>query len=133
MYLRAVHADASIATLRALIRENPFGLLTTAIRSENNPFILTSHIPFILDVEDETSETELGVLRGHLARANPQAKVMAQAARSRVTSDPLEVNVLEEEVLVLFNSQAQHYVTPKFYTKTKPSTGKVVPTWVSGT
>lgn len=37
---------------------------------------------------------------------------------------------LEEEVLVLFTSQVQHYVTPKFYTETKPVSGKVVPTWV---
>jgi transcriptional regulator len=36
---------------------------------------------------------------------------------------------LEEEVLVLFTAQAHHYVTPKFYVETKPSTGKVVPTW----
>ncbi|KAI9162859.1 hypothetical protein HJFPF1_04454 [Paramyrothecium foliicola] len=129
MYLRAVHADASIATLRALIRENPLGLLTTAIRSSNSPFILTSHIPFILDIKDEDSETELGVLRGHLARANPQAKVLVEAAQARIASNPSEVNVLEDEVLVLFNSPAQHYVTPKFYTETKPDTGKVVPTW----
>ncbi len=36
---------------------------------------------------------------------------------------------LEQEVLVLFNSPIHHYVTPKFYTETKPTTGKVVPTW----
>jgi len=31
--------------------------------------------------------------------------------------------------MILFTSPAQHYVTPKFYVETKPSTGKVVPTW----
>ncbi|KAJ9621677.1 hypothetical protein H2203_007166 [Taxawa tesnikishii (nom. ined.)] len=31
--------------------------------------------------------------------------------------------------MVLFNGPVHHYVTPKFYTKTKPETGKVVPTW----
>jgi transcriptional regulator len=129
MYLRGVHADATIATLRKLIRDNPLGILTTAIRSPITPFILSSHIPFVLDVEDEDSETGLGVLRGHLARANPQSKVMTDAAQSRSTSSPAEANVLEEEVLVLFNSTAQHYVTPKFYVETKPATGKVVPTW----
>lgn len=36
---------------------------------------------------------------------------------------------LEEEVLVLFAATAHHYITPKFYTETKPDTGKVVPTW----
>jgi transcriptional regulator len=38
-------------------------------------------------------------------------------------------SVLEEEVLVLFTATTHHYVTPKFYTETKPDTGKVVPTW----
>ena len=31
--------------------------------------------------------------------------------------------------MVLFTSPVQHYVTPKFYTATKPATGKVAPTW----
>ena len=30
---------------------------------------------------------------------------------------------------MLFNGPGNHYVTPKFYTKTKPESGKVVPTW----
>ncbi|TEY28510.1 hypothetical protein BOTCAL_1023g00020 [Botryotinia calthae] len=38
-------------------------------------------------------------------------------------------NVLENDVLVLFNGPVRHYVTPRFYTQTKPDTGKVVPTW----
>ena len=36
---------------------------------------------------------------------------------------------LPEEVLIIFTGPIQHYVTPKFYTATKPTTGKVVPTW----
>lgn len=128
MYLRGVHADATITALRKLIRDNPLGILTTAIRSPTAPFIQSSHIPFILDVEDEDSETELGVLRGHLARQNPQSKAMTESLQSQSSSSP-DVNVLEDEVLILFNSTAQHYVTPKFYVETKPDTGKVVPTW----
>jgi transcriptional regulator len=31
--------------------------------------------------------------------------------------------------MILFNGPVHHYVTPKFYVETKPSTGKVVPTW----
>lgn len=31
--------------------------------------------------------------------------------------------------MVLFNAPHHSYVTPKFYTKTKPESGKVVPTW----
>lgn len=38
-------------------------------------------------------------------------------------------DVLEQEVMVLFTAAPAHDVTPNFYTETKPSTGKVVPTW----
>jgi transcriptional regulator len=128
MYLRTVHADATVPMLRQLIRDNPLGLLTTAITSKVYPKILTSHIPFILDIENEESETELGVLRGHLARMNPQSKTMIDELQSRATTND-STQWLEEEVLVLFNIASQHYVTPKFYVKTKPDSGKVVPTW----
>jgi transcriptional regulator len=87
---------------------------------------LSSHIPWILDVEDESSETELGTLRGHLARANPQSKTMIDFLEADSKSSG---SVLEEEVLVLFTATQHHYITPKFYTETKPDTGKVVPTW----
>ncbi|KAJ6588799.1 putative transcriptional regulator [Mycena capillaripes] len=123
MYLRAVHAESHIPTLRALVRDFPLGVLTTAISSPKFPLLQSSHIPFVLDVSDENSVTELGRLRGHLARANPQAKAMIEALQDSPT------NVLQQEVLVLFTSPVQHYVTPKFYVETKPSTGKVVPTW----
>ncbi|KAJ4379376.1 hypothetical protein N0V86_005421 [Didymella sp. IMI 355093] len=126
MYLRAVHAETSIATLRQLIRSNPLGVLTTAIPSTRYPTILSSHIPWILDVEDESSETELGTLRGHLARANPQSKAMIDSLEG---ASRLSGSCLEEEVLVLFTASTHHYITPKFYTETKPESGKVVPTW----
>lgn len=123
MYLRAIHADASIIALRQLIRENPLGIFTTAIPSTSYPLIQITHIPFLLDVQDESSETELGVLRGHLARANPHSKAIIESLQSQPSGE------LEQEVMVLFNHPAQHYITPKFYTETKPDTGKVVPTW----
>ncbi|KAF5012366.1 hypothetical protein FDECE_1593 [Fusarium decemcellulare] len=125
MYIRAVHAEADLRVLRRLIHENPLGMLTTGIKSPTYPFLQSSHIPFILDVEDKSSETELGRLRGHLARQNPQSKAMMEAC----TSNPAANNFLEDEVLVIFTRPAHHYVTPKFYTETKPATGKVVPTW----
>lgn len=126
MYLRAIHAETSITTLRQLVRSNPLGVLTTAIPSKRFPLILSSHIPWILDVEDESSETELGTLRGHLARANPQSKTMIDNLEADAKPNG---SFLEEEVLVLFTATSHHYVTPKFYTETKPDTGKVVPTW----
>ncbi|CAO2653873.1 Nn.00g106060.m01.CDS01 [Neocucurbitaria sp. VM-36] len=126
MYLRTVHAETSIPILRQLIRDYPLGILTTAIPSKHHPTILSSHVPFVLDVHDESSTAELGTLRGHLARANPQSKTIIEALESQQRPNS---SFLEEEVMVLFTSPVQHYVTPKFYTETKPATGKVVPTW----
>lgn len=124
MYIRAVHAEPSLRVLRQLIRDNPLGLITTAIRSNDHPFLQSTHIPFVLDVDDEASETEMGRLRGHLARQNPHSKAMIE----ELASDPAKGDVLEQDVLVIFTAQT-HYITPKFYAETKPSTGKVVPTW----
>ena len=123
MYIREVHAERSLVALRRIVRDNPLGQFTTAISSPSHPFLQSSHIPFVLDVQDESSETELGRLRGHLARANPQSKaIIEEVTESQSRS-------LKMDVLVIFSSPAQHYVTPKFYTQTKPDTGKVVPTW----
>lgn len=131
MYLRAVHAESHLPTLRAFIKNNPLGILTTAISSAVHPFIQSSHIPWILDVASDDSETETGVLRGHMARQNPQAKAIVESVTA---ANPPAASVsggvqLKDEVLALFNGPVHHYVTPKFYTETKPATGRVVPTW----
>ncbi|KAJ4524458.1 hypothetical protein HRR78_004577 [Exophiala dermatitidis] len=127
MYLRAAHAEYHIPTLRRFIQENPLGLFITALQSTTFPTIQCSHVPFLLDVQDETSETELGKLRGHLAKPNPQTKSITEAVQA---STPSRSNGrLREEVSVVFNGPAHSYVTPKFYVETKPTTGKVVPTW----
>ncbi|KAK2591221.1 hypothetical protein QQS21_011086 [Conoideocrella luteorostrata] len=125
MYLRADHAESRLPALRSIIRSYPLGVLTTAIPSETQPFIQATHLPWLLDVQDESSDAELGVLRGHLARQNPHSKTMIDA----VTARGDKTAVLEQDVMVLFTATPAHYVTPKFYTETKPSTGKVVPTW----
>lgn len=127
MYIRDVHAERDVRVLHQLIRESPLGILTTGIPSEKHAFLQSSHIPWVLDVEDESSETELGTLRGHMARQNPQSKAIVESLTS-ADGTPTE-NYLEQEVLVLFTAKAHHYVTPKFYTQTKPESGKVVPTW----
>ncbi|KAI5458697.1 transcriptional regulator PAI 2-type [Mariannaea sp. PMI_226] len=125
MYLRAAHVETDLRVLRRLIHDNPLGLLTTGIPSQKYSFLQTSHIPFALDVEDESSETELGRLRGHLAKMNPHSKSMMDS----LSEKPHLNSCLEQEVMVLFNAPEHHYITPKFYTQTKPDTGKVVPTW----
>ncbi|KAK1494747.1 transcriptional regulator [Colletotrichum tamarilloi] len=88
---------------------------------------VSSHNPFVLDAQDESSDFELGRLRGHLARANPQSKDIVEEL-SRGESGTAVIT-LQRNVLVVFTSPVQHYVTPRFYTEKKPVNGKVVPTW----
>ncbi|RSL40740.1 hypothetical protein CEP53_013185 [Fusarium sp. AF-6] len=125
MYIRDIHAEKDLQDLRRLVRENPLGLFTTVIssRSGSFPLLQTSHIPFILDIEDESSETELGTLRGHLARANPQSKAFIEETSANSTRG------LEHDVLALFQSPVHAYIPPEFLSETKPKTQKVVPTW----
>lgn len=123
MYLRAVHAEQNVATLHQFIRSNPLGIFTTAIDSKSFPFLQSSHIPWVLDVDEKSDNDHLGVLRGHIARANPQAKALIEHLKENDTQ------TLSRDVMILFNGPAHHYVTPKFYRETKPATGKVVPTW----
>ncbi|KAL6862110.1 putative FMN-binding domain-containing protein [Trichoderma novae-zelandiae] len=129
MYLRSDHVETDLRVLRQLVRENPLGLFTTAISSPSYPFLQSSHIPFILDIEDESSETELGRLRAHMARANPQSKAIVDDIKQRQAAGDDNPTTLQQDVLIMFTSSVQHYVTPKFYTATKPQTGKVVGTW----
>ena len=117
MYIRPVHAELDTAVLYPFVRAYPLGLITTAIKHATIPTLQTSHIPFILD----TPPSGPARLRAHMARANPQAKAILDSLNA---SDELD-----DEILVLFQAPVNHYVTPKFYTSTKPDTGKVVPTW----
>jgi transcriptional regulator len=68
---------------------------------------MANAVPFLIDPQ----AGENGVLRCHVARANPQWRELEGLS----------------EVLVIFQG-AQHYVTPGWY-ETKRETGKVVPTW----
>ncbi|KAG8624323.1 hypothetical protein KVT40_007390 [Elsinoe batatas] len=126
MYLRAAHAETSLPALRDLALRHPLGVLTTAIPHPTHPLIQASHIPFVLDPSPSPDRPD--ILRGHLARANPQSKTFIHHLLSRAEAGH-SAEHLEAEVLVLFTSPVQHYVTPKFYMATKPETGKVVPTW----
>lgn len=128
MYQRNDHAEPSLPALRQLIRDNPLGQLTTAITVDGFPLIQSSHIPWVVSVDDDASETEKGRLLGHMAKMNPQVKAMLASVEGKPSETP-GVSTLEQEVLVVFTSAVQHYVTPKFYTETKPTTAKVVPTW----
>ena len=132
MYLRTVHAEQNVPALQQFIRDNPLGLFTTAIASKSFPFLQSSHIPFVLDIDDKSDQVHLGLLRGHLAQANPQAKALIEhlGSASKDESKPIsDCQTLSHDVMIIFNGPAHHYVTPKFYRETKPATGKVVPTW----
>lgn len=146
MHLRTHHAVRDLPTLHAFIRAHPLGVLTTSLPSENFPTLQCSHIPWVLDSEDGTQNdpgeseqggksSSLGVLRGHIARANPQSKAMIEAvtANSTQQSDGYmsgsTAEVLPGEVLIIFTSPVDHYITPHFYVESKPATGKVAPTW----
>lgn len=91
--------------LHGLVRAHPLGLLIS--NGAEGP--IANAIPFLLDA----GVPPKGSLRAHLAKANPQWRLLAD--------NPLS------PVLVVFQG-ADAYVTPSWY-ETKRETGKVVPTW----
>ena len=103
MYEPPLHRQDDVAALHALIRAHPLGLLV----SHGPSGLIANAVPFTL-IEDGS---RYGLLRAHLARANPQWKDLQAAA----------------EALVVFQG-ADSYITPSWYS-TKRETGKVVPTW----
>jgi transcriptional regulator len=103
MYLPPLYREDRLDVQHELIRAYPLGLLVTA----GSGGLMANPYPFLVD----SDAGELGTLRVHLARANPQVRELAAV----------------DECLVLF--QGPHdYVTPAWYA-TKRATGKVVPTW----
>ncbi|KAJ5094208.1 hypothetical protein N7456_010069 [Penicillium angulare] len=124
MFLPSVHAEQDTEVLLQFIRENPLGVLITGLKSSEQDFLQCTHVPWVLDLPEEASGSNAHI-RAHIAKQNPQVKAMIEA----VDEKPPNVLELDEDVLVLFNGQHDHYVTPKFYVETKPDTGKVVPTW----
>ncbi|CAN5749765.1 FMN-binding negative transcriptional regulator [soil metagenome] len=103
MYQPPHFREDRIEVQHALIRSHPLGLLVTAGAGG----LMANPIPFLVYPD----ESELGILRAHVARGNLQWRELAAV----------------EECLVVF--QGPHsYVSPSWYA-TKQETGKVVPTW----
>ncbi|KAL4891515.1 transcriptional regulator PAI 2-type [Aspergillus ambiguus] len=126
MFLPTVHAELDTDALLQFIQENPLGILITGIPSSSQDFLQCTHVPFVLDLPDKRDSNSFAPrLRAHIAKQNPQVKAMVETAGGR----PSGTFTLDQEVLVVFNGRYDHYVTPKYYTETKPDTGKVVPTW----
>jgi len=103
LYEPPLHRNENLPELHALIEERVFGLLI----SNGAEGLIANSVPFVLDA----GASRLGVLKAHLARANPQWSDLQQ----------------QPDVLVVFQGH-DHYVTPSWYA-TKRETGKVVPTW----
>ena len=104
MYLPSHFAEQRPEVLHSLIRAHPLGLLVTLADAglQANP------LPFVLDADPAGGP---GILRAHVARANP----LWRETRADV------------EALVVFQG-AQAYVSPAWY-PAKAEHGKVVPTW----
>ena len=102
MYLPAHFEERRPEVLHSLIRNHPLGLLITL----NADGLCADSIPLMLD-----ADAGFGILRGHVARANP----VWRETRTEV------------EALVVFQGP-QAYVSPSFYPG-KAEHGKVVPTW----
>jgi transcriptional regulator len=105
MYLPAHFAETRVDELHRLMNEYPLAALVT-----NGPDGLdANHVPFELDASAGTGGH--GVLRAHVARANPVWKEVVDGA----------------EVLVIFRGP-EHYISPNWY-PSKHEAHRQVPTW----
>ena len=91
------------AELHQIIAAHPLGILVTS----NADGLDANHIPFEFDATAGT----LGVLTGHVARANPLWQQFADGAR----------------VMVIFRG-SESYISPNWY-PSKHETHRLVPTW----
>ena len=104
MYQPAHFAETRNEVLHAFIAEHPLGTLITL---NTGGELQANPIPFFIDATPEGP----GILRGHVARANPVW---------RETRD-------DTAALVVF-AGPHSYISPSWY-PSKGATGKVVPTW----
>ena len=105
MYLPPHFKEKRSEVLHELLRTHPLGLLITLSPAGN---LQANSVPFVLDADPAGGP---GILRAHVARANP----LWREARGDAQS------------LVVFQGP-QAYISPSFY-PAKAEHGKVVPTW----
>jgi len=103
MYLPKGFEETRVDVLHDLIRAHPLGTLVTLNANGLN----ANHIPFEVD----GAPGPYGLLRGHVARANPVWQDCAATSQA----------------LAIFHGP-QAYISPSWY-PTKLETGMVVPTW----
>ena len=104
MYQPPLFREERLDVLHGLIQAHPFGLIIS-VGPDGEP--VANAIPLLLDA----TAGEKGMLRGHLAKANPQWKLLAETGKA----------------LIVFQGP-DSYVTPSWY-ESKKEHGKVVPTW----
>ncbi|MBC7484394.1 MAG: FMN-binding negative transcriptional regulator [Rhizobacter sp.] len=105
MYLPPHFEEKRPELLHGLLLAHPLGLLVT---HDGGGELQANAVPFVLDADPAGGP---GILRAHVARANP---LWREAGRDRPS-------------LVVFQGP-QAYVSPSFY-PAKAEHGKVVPTW----
>ena len=105
MYLPTHFEEKRPEVLAELVRAHPLGLLIT---QDAGGELAANSVPFVLDADPAGGP---GILRAHVARANP----LWRAART------------DRDSLVAFQG-LQAYISPSFYAS-KAEHGKVVPTW----
>ena len=103
MYIPAKYELSETEALHGLVAANPLGTLVTF----GEGGLDADHIPF--EVSAPTSDAPLGVLRAHVARANPLWRRDS------------------EQVMVVFHEPAG-YISPSRFEE-KERSGRVVPTW----
>ena len=103
MYVPRAFAVDDIQILHQQMQASPLPVLVT----HASQGLHASHVPLLLDPD----EGPYGTLYGHLARANPHGKALAEGT----------------ETLVIFAGE-QAYISPSFY-PSKAEHGKTVPTW----
>ncbi|HEX4037623.1 MAG TPA: FMN-binding negative transcriptional regulator [Acidobacteriaceae bacterium] len=103
MYIPQANRETRVPVMHELISAYPFGTLITA----GNSGLIASHIPIVL----EQDGSELGTLRAHIARANPQWSDFTPSI----------------DALAIF-SGPHHYISASWYPGAKED-GAEVPTW----
>lgn len=103
MYTPKHFEETRPEVLQSLMRQYPLSTIVTQSNGELN----ANHIPLLFSV----ASAPLGILQGHVARANPILNDLSQA----------------QEVLIIFQGP-DAYISPSWYEE-KTLSGKVVPTW----
>jgi transcriptional regulator len=103
MYIPTHFEQGDLAQVHQLIERHPLGILV----NQDGGSIAANHLPFQFSAD----ENQHGILRAHVAKANPVWQALTRSS----------------EVLVIFQGP-EAYISPSWY-PSKQNNPKVVPTW----